>query len=608
MGEGKEKQSTVTTLDGNTLYVGGNGTGNYTKIQDAIDDSSDGDTVFVYNGTYYENVEVDKSINLIGEGKNTTIIYGSWSGYVLSIVVDWVIISGFAIQGEANNGIDILSKHNTITGNNISNFDFVGILSFNPDNDPCGNNIITENIISYNWDGIYIVYPSENNIIKDNKLISNSRYGIYLGYSDNNDISGNTFFNDGLFIEYPHFCDNKVDNNTVNGKPLVYLEDESDKIIDNEAGQVILVNCDNIIAENLNLSDTTVGIELLKTYNCTIKNNDCSNNYYGIYSSGSSGNNINGNKIASNNRHGIHFSSSSGNNITGNNIISNKRSGVFSYNSDGNNITGNNIITNNGDGIFLAYSDDNNITGNNITSNSWGISSCESSRNNITGNNITNNSNGIYSIDSSRNNITGNNIISNDKHGIYLYYYSKNTIITGNNISNNYFGIFFEYSSKNNIITGNNIISNNGGGIYLDGSSGNTITGNNIISNNDYGINSYSSNGNNIIYHNNFIENTINAKDSGNNIWDDGEFGNYWSDYKEKYPFARKIWSKGIWNTPYEIRDGDNQDNCPLIKQWPDSTSKSMLKNKIYYNPLMLRLLERFPNAFPILRYILELK
>ena len=39
------KQSTVTTAKGDTLYVGGNGTGNYSKIQDAIDNASDGDTV-----------------------------------------------------------------------------------------------------------------------------------------------------------------------------------------------------------------------------------------------------------------------------------------------------------------------------------------------------------------------------------------------------------------------------------------------------------------------------------------------------------------------------------------------------------------------------------
>ena len=66
-------------LDGKTLYVGGDGPGNYTRIQDAIDDASDGDTVFVFNSTYYENIEINMSIRLIGENKNTTIIYGNYT-------------------------------------------------------------------------------------------------------------------------------------------------------------------------------------------------------------------------------------------------------------------------------------------------------------------------------------------------------------------------------------------------------------------------------------------------------------------------------------------------------------------------------------------------
>ncbi|HDN50977.1 MAG TPA: hypothetical protein ENG06_04290, partial [Thermoplasmatales archaeon] len=46
-------------LRGNTWYVGGSGPNNYTKIQDAIDNASDGDTVFVFNGIYYENVLIN---------------------------------------------------------------------------------------------------------------------------------------------------------------------------------------------------------------------------------------------------------------------------------------------------------------------------------------------------------------------------------------------------------------------------------------------------------------------------------------------------------------------------------------------------------------------
>jgi len=57
------KQIAMPTLNGDTLYVGGNGTGNFTSIQDAIDHAYDGDTIFVYNGTYREHLTIKKKIN-----------------------------------------------------------------------------------------------------------------------------------------------------------------------------------------------------------------------------------------------------------------------------------------------------------------------------------------------------------------------------------------------------------------------------------------------------------------------------------------------------------------------------------------------------------------
>ena len=70
------KKSTMPTLNGNTLYVGGSGPGNYTKIQDAIDNASDGDLIYIYSGTYYESLSLRKSLTLQGQDANTTIIDG----------------------------------------------------------------------------------------------------------------------------------------------------------------------------------------------------------------------------------------------------------------------------------------------------------------------------------------------------------------------------------------------------------------------------------------------------------------------------------------------------------------------------------------------------
>jgi nitrous oxidase accessory protein NosD len=86
---------------GNTLYVGGNGSKNYSRIQDAIDNASIGDAIFVYSvsSPYYENIIITKNnIKLVGENKYYTIIDGKGIGHVIEINADNVSIEGFTIQ------------------------------------------------------------------------------------------------------------------------------------------------------------------------------------------------------------------------------------------------------------------------------------------------------------------------------------------------------------------------------------------------------------------------------------------------------------------------------------------------------------------------------
>ena len=136
------ERSSISTRNGNTLYVGGDGPGNYTRIQDAIDDSSDGDSIFVFNGAYYENIRITKAIRLIGENRDLTIIDGRGKKDVVFISADNVTITGFTLTNGKWSGIDSYSNSNNITGNIISNNSHYGISipGFN-------DSIITSNII-----------------------------------------------------------------------------------------------------------------------------------------------------------------------------------------------------------------------------------------------------------------------------------------------------------------------------------------------------------------------------------------------------------------------------------------------------------------------------
>ena len=118
------EKSTKASFDGNTLYVGGDGPGNYTSIQHAVNDANDGDTVFVYNGTYIENIHIEKSLNIIGQGRETTFVYNlNPSEYgVFHLKESNIVLKGFTIragQSGVEVGWDIPFKNITIEECNI---------------------------------------------------------------------------------------------------------------------------------------------------------------------------------------------------------------------------------------------------------------------------------------------------------------------------------------------------------------------------------------------------------------------------------------------------------------------------------------------------------
>lgn len=161
----------------------------FTAIQEAINNAADGDTIFVYKGTYCENVVVNKSVSLVGEDIDLTIVDGNGTGSVISINADNVSIERFTMKRsgtrsydsgifvDRSDGNDL--SHNTIVDNNY------GISLYYS-----GDNLISDNTITENNDGVSL-YSSIGNLISDNKITDNSN-GIFLYYSASNVVSRNT--------------------------------------------------------------------------------------------------------------------------------------------------------------------------------------------------------------------------------------------------------------------------------------------------------------------------------------------------------------------------------------------------------------------------------
>ncbi len=211
------ERTPISTSLGDTLYVGGSGPGNYSTIQEAIDDSTDGDIVFVYDDSapYYEHIVVNKSIMLVGEVKESTIIDGNANCTVVNITANNVIVTGFTVQ---NCGVEwhdadikIHSDYNTISDNIIRNAHELpwslscGIMLFF-----ANYNLIERNTIIGNSEyGIHLENSTHTNITRN--LITKNRCGIFAW------ILRNSFFDFQAKITHHIISFNNISNNLVTG-------------------------------------------------------------------------------------------------------------------------------------------------------------------------------------------------------------------------------------------------------------------------------------------------------------------------------------------------------------------------------------------------------
>jgi parallel beta-helix repeat protein len=190
---------------GNPVYV------KYSSIQEAINNATEGSSVFVSAGTYYEHLVINKTVSIIGENENITILDGNYTGNVLNVTARDATIARFTVRNsgstELNSGIYVNGKVGSNVSANIVESNYVGILVFNSTRCVLSRNTVFSN----GEDGIRLKFCS-NITVAGNAVFSNRFYGINLHDSNGNMISGNIGSNN----TYGFCCDRNSNNNTIN--------------------------------------------------------------------------------------------------------------------------------------------------------------------------------------------------------------------------------------------------------------------------------------------------------------------------------------------------------------------------------------------------------
>jgi len=373
------------------------------------------------------------------------------------------------------------------------------------------NNIFVHNNIESAWFSTTDSYFRENTIgsltfqyssnceLLENELLN----GVNLELGSSNF----TFLNNRLEDAVRIIASSSEDmftftNNTIRERPLVYINNISDTIVDVSGhGQTILLNCTNVKIVNGSYSDMQVGPQILYSRNCSIVS--CA--VYNITGNGfvidRSQNCYVINVTSEYSENGVVFRNSDDCVLRSSRILGSLASGIIGYNSDYLYLE-ENIITESEPAddwylyacIDLAYCDYSIVTQNKIANNYYcGLLFEDCNNSTLFGNNVLWNTYGVYSIESN-NLVLSENIIRYNEYGIRMTD-SNHWLVVDNIISDNKQRGVAIYSGSSNCFYGNELAWN---GIGFIGT-----------------------------------HYFANAEDDGtNNTWDDGvSIGNRWHDY-----------------------------------------------------------------------------
>ncbi|MBP6183804.1 MAG: nitrous oxide reductase family maturation protein NosD [Saprospiraceae bacterium] len=289
----------------------------FIRIQQAIDQANEGDTIYIRKGSYSEHsICVDKPLYILGE--QFPVIDGKGIGELIIIESDRVSIEGLHLQ---NTGISHVKDRAGIRLRRVKYF------------------VIRNNKLDNTYFGIYLEHSSSgtiegNQLLGQAKNETSSGNGIHLWYCKNIQVENNTVrgHRDGIYLEFADSCRiaaNLAEKNIRYGLHFMFSNDDDyfQNIFQrNGAGVAVMFSRRINMWENtfaFNWGQAAYGLLLKEIYDAEIKDNTFRENTMGIFVEGSNRINYSRNAFI---RNGWAIKISGGcldNKIAGNNFLSN---------------------------------------------------------------------------------------------------------------------------------------------------------------------------------------------------------------------------------------------------------------------------------------------
>jgi parallel beta-helix repeat protein len=218
----------------------------YASIQAAIDapETLNGHTIFVEEGIYHENLHMNKSLSLLGENREKTVVDGD--GNVTSTDYDYVlmieetsnvIVKGFTFQNSRIGVFLVACNLSRISDNRMRDCSWYGTWVYES-----SNNLIDGNVLDTNHQGILLALAgASDNVLFGNAFYNNLDAGIRVYWASSNSIVANWIGGNPKGIQLQFAAENQVEANTFE---------------DNAAGTFLTSSNDNTLFHNNYVNNT----------------------------------------------------------------------------------------------------------------------------------------------------------------------------------------------------------------------------------------------------------------------------------------------------------------------------------------------------------------